>query len=221
MESTGNEKQLTAISEEVSSFSPSFPSGYMKRQIDRVGTYEESGLTFSVDDVLVGLHYAGLAVLARDMHLYLKQHPRDDAAFFSAVISQVYQEESVRHGASAFPGYNGLPVEALPVGLAAAADQGQFIIAPLGDAKTIVHEWTFKPGKRLFAKLAPKFRETICGKDGPYEQLNNGLLKKSDLPTTIASSVLTVGFSPATFWYPLAVYLSILLIKTGLKTYCE
>ena len=193
----------------------------MKRQIDQVGTYEEYGLKFSVDDVLVGLQYAGLAVLARDMHLYLEKHPRDDAEFFSEVISQVHEEESVYHGASAFPGYNGLPVEVLPGGLASAATQGQFIIAPLGDTKTIVHEWTFKPGKRLFAKLAPRFRETICGKDGPYEQLNNGLLKKADLPTTIASSVLTVGFSPATFWYPIAVYLSLLLIKTGLKTYCE
>ena len=85
----------------------------------------------------------------------------------------------------------------------------------------IVHEWTFKPGKRLLVKFGVKFKDTICGADGPYEQFTNGLIGQAALPATIAAKILTVGFSAATFWYPLAVYVSVLLVKAGLKTYCE
>jgi len=66
-----------------------------------------------------------------------------------------------------------------------------------------------------------KFKDTICGKDGPYEQFTKGLVGQAALPSSIASSILAAGFSVETVWYPLAVYLSLLLVKTGLKTYCE
>jgi hypothetical protein len=215
-----NDTLLSALVREIDRFPPAFPGGHMKRQIDATGSFEEGGLTFVVEDVLVGLHYAGLAVLARDMHRYLAKHPRDDATVFEQVVSLVHSEDSKQYGSGAFPNYEGLPADNLPEGLASAADAGHFVIAPLGD-NTIVHEWTFKPGKRLFVKFCSKFKDTICGRDGPYEQFTKGLVGQAALPTTIASTVLTVGFSTATFWYPLAVYLSVMLVKTGLKTYCE
>src|SRR5262245_18233459 len=219
-----NEKLLRSLVNELDSFGPAVPAGYMRRQIDEYGSFEELGLKFSSEDFKVGQHYAGLAVLARDMHRYLTEHPREDSAAFEDVVSLVNREDSKRYGAGAFPNYACLPVEVLPTGLAAAAADGHPTVKPLGDPK-IVHEWTFKPGKRLFVrfleKFGRKFKETICGKDGPYEQLNNKLLGQASLPVTIAGSVLTLGFSTASFWYPLAVYTSILLVKTGLKTYCE
>jgi len=215
-----NEALMLSLVREVDLLPPAIPAGLMKRRIDEMGSYEEEGLRFVADDFMVGLHYAGLAVLARDMHRYLAEHPRDDAAFFEQVVSLVHSEDGKRYGGGAFPDYKGLPVTDLPEGLAAAADAGRLQIALLGD-RAIVHEWTFKPGKRLFVKFCSKFKETICGKDGPYEQFTNGLVGQAALPTTIASSVLMAGFSAATFWYPLGVYLSILLVKTGLKTYCE
>ena len=192
----------------------------MDRQIREIGFYEEAGLRFEYGDYVVGQLYAGLAVLARDMHLYLVQHPREDAALFEDVISLVNAEESRLHGGKAFPNYKGLRVGNLPGQLASAATLGQPTVTPLGE-RDIVHEWTFKAGKRLFVKFGSKFKETICGKDGPYEQFNKGLLGQAALPATIASTILSTGISPATFWYPLAVYMSILLVKTGLKTYCE
>jgi len=48
-------------------------------------------------------------------------------------------------------------------------------LKPLED-KNIVHEWTFKPGERLFIKFSLKFRDTICRADGPYEKFENGLI---------------------------------------------
>ncbi len=196
------------------------PAGQLIRAIRRAGFYEEDGLRFEPNDLMFGLEYAGLAVLARDIHNYLTQHPRNDAALFQQVVSLVHAEENKRYGNKAFPKYEGLPVETLPVGLAAAADEGRFDISPLSKP-AIVHEWTFKAGKRLFSKFAANFKETICGVDGPYEQLEHGLLKQSALPTVIVTTVLTAGFSAATFWTPLAVYFTLLVIKTGLKTYCE
>jgi hypothetical protein len=221
MKHTVNEENLVSLVKEVDRLPPAFPTGYMKRQIDRYGFYEELGLKFTVDDVLVGLHYSGLAVLARDMGLYLDNHQRDDAALFKKVVDDVNKEESQLYSTGAFPIYEGRNVDSLPEGLASAAVSGRFDITPLENIESIVHEWTLKAGKRFFTKLASKFKETVCGKDGPYEQFNNGLLNQATLPTTIASTILITSFSTATFWYPLAVYMSILLVKTGLKTYCE
>lgn len=221
METESNTQILQSLVEVVEGFDPwGMPDGLMARQIAEEGFYEEEGLRFVPEGASVGKLYAGLAVLARDMHLYLAQHPREDAALFEEVVSLVHEEESRAHGSQAFPTYDGLPVDDLPRHLASAADLGQPNLDPLGE-RGIVHEWTFKPGKRLFVKFGSKFKEVICGRDGPYEQFNKGLLKQAELPAAIAAAVLAAGFSTATFWTPLAVYVSILLIKTGLKTYCE
>jgi hypothetical protein len=70
-------------------------------------------------------------------------------------------------------------------------------------------------------KFAKKFKETICGKGGPYEQFKDGLIGQEKLPVVIASSILTAGFTATAFWIPIVVYISLLIIKTGLKVYCE
>jgi len=216
-----NKEILKSLTREVETIIPAaFPTGLMDRRIKEVGFYEEGNLRVAYEDFAVGQLYAGLAVLARDMHQYLSQNPRDDATLFQEVITLVNIEERRIHGDKAFPDYAGLPVADLPAQLASAAAIGRPTVAPLG-SRDIVHEWTFKPGKRLFVKFGTEFKETICGQDGPYEQFNNGLLGQATLPRTIAITILAAGFSPATFWYPLAVYISILLVKTGLKTYCE
>jgi hypothetical protein len=169
---------------------------------------------------MVGQLYAGLSVLARDMYLYLANSSRNDAALFSDIISVVNEEERRMYQEQAFPDYKGLDIKDIPKQLAYDAAIGRPTLKPLGD-RNIVHEWTFKPGKRLFIKFGQKFKDTICGADGPYEQSNRGLIGQADLPKTIAACILITGFSAATFWYPLAVYLGILVVKTGLKTYCE
>jgi hypothetical protein len=87
--------------------------------------------------------------------------------------------------------------------------------------KNIVHEWTVGPGRVLMDKFMTKFKEVICGKDGPYEKICNGLLGQADLPATIVATILSSGISAVTFWAPLAIYIGLLLTKTALKTYCE
>lgn len=212
---------LLRLISDIDQLPPAAPSGAMKRQIDETGSWEEDGLYVDAQDYPFGLYYAGLTVLARDMHQYIAEHPRADADLFEEIVSSVHARDRIRYGSGAFPNFDGRPTATLPQGLAQAAEMGKFVISPLLDRNVIVHEWTFKTGKKLFGEFSVKFRDTICGKDGPYEQFNRGLVGQAALPTTIASSVLTVGFSPATFWYPLAVYISVLLMKAGLKTYCK
>jgi hypothetical protein len=217
MENKIDERLVKNLVKQVEELPPAFPAGAMSRSIREFGSYDDLGLIFTDKDYEVGLYYAGLAVLARDMHQYIAEHPREDAGLFAEVVSAVHDVESTRYGDGAFPNYANLPATSLPTGMAAAADAGKLAILPLRDP-AIVHEWTTKAGKRLFVKFGAKFKSVICGPDGPYVQ-SNGL--GSALPTTIMGAILAAGFSAATFWYPLAVYLSLLLIKTGLKTYCE
>lgn len=161
---------------------------------------------------------AGLAVLSKEVNEYLVENPREDATMFNEVFSAMLVEEKRRFEDSPF--FAPLKETGLPTGIAEAAASGAPDLRPLSDP-SIVHEWTFGPGEQLLRKFGEKLKDTICGKDGPYRKFKKGLLGQADLPATIVSTILAAGFSAATFWYPLAVYVGLLLIKVGLKTYCE
>lgn len=193
------------------------PAGAMYKRISQVGFYEEGDMQFDQSDLRVGQLYAALSVLCRDALAY---EGRPDSKIFDQVTAEVSRADSRRYGDSAFPTYVNLPVDSFPNTLSGIEERGYPDISGLGDSK-LVHEWTLKPGKRLQKKFEEKFKETICGAGGPYIQFDKGLLGQEELPKTIAASILTVGFSAATFWYPLAVYIALLIIKAGLKTYCE
>jgi hypothetical protein len=167
---------------------------------------------------------AGLTVLAKDVAEYLAAtgHFGGDASLFQEVYTISLDSEREywqKHGPGLF-----LPLQEarLPSGFAAGAAAGKLDLdlTPLSNAN-IIHDWTRYPGRDLLQQFAIKFKETICGKDGPYEKFQDGLIGQSDLPLVIASTILTVGFSTATFWYPLAAYIGFLLTKAVLKTYCE
>jgi len=174
--------------------------------VDQAKDYEQYLLT------------AGLAVLSKGVNEYLLENPREDATLFNEVFSSTLEVEKQRFEGSPF--FAPLKEAGLPIGIAEAAASGTPDLRPLGDP-SIVHEWTVGPGEQLLRKFGEKLKDTICGKDGPYEKFKKGLLGQADLPATIVSTILAVGFSAATFWYPLAVYVGLLLIKVGLKTYCE
>ena len=156
MDANINKKMLDSLIKEVDAFIPAAsPRGLMNRRIREMGFYEEAGLRFEREDYAVGQLYAGLAILAHDMYQYLARHERylrDDAALFNEVVALVSIEESRVHGDKAFPSYVGLPIAGTSPQLALAADHGHPTVKPLED-RGIVHEWTFKPGKRLFETL--------------------------------------------------------------------
>ncbi len=167
--------------------------------------------------------FSGLTVLSKDLAEYLATTGRTagEAKPFLEAYSEAMDMERLyweKNGSSLF-----MPLEkvGLPNGFAEAAEKGTLDMTPLGN-QSIVHEWTRNPGRKLLEKFKVKFKETICGKDGPYEKLQNKLLGQADLPAAIVASILTAGtISMAAFWIPLLVYIALLLTKATLKTYCE
>ncbi|MDH3471094.1 MAG: hypothetical protein OEM94_07240 [Acidimicrobiia bacterium] len=212
---------LGSLISDIEGFPEAFPAGSMRKQIELAKSYEEGGLQFTEHDVLAGRVYVGLSVLVRDMYYYLEEHPASGSPLFTEVVGLVNEEEAVRYGARAFPHYEGLPdfqVSALPRGLAAAAGGGNPTVAGLGSA-AIVHEWTFKPGKRLFAhfleRLGPSCRDYVCGD----ATLTKGTLH--DKAIGVALGTLATDFGTAAFWLPLAAYLGLGVAEKGLDEYCS
>ena len=221
-----NEKLLQSLLSKAESYEgPRSYIGVSWDHLEKYNAFKEPGFELTEKDKFLTQIYAGLAVLSRDIHQYLSKNPRDDVSLFEDVITAVSIVERQRYNTGAFP-YDDpqflykTELSQFPSDLAAKAAGGKPTVVPLGDVN-LRHEWTVKVGKKLFLKFGEKFKSVICGKDGPYEQFEKGLLKQATLPTTIVSAILTAGFSTATFWYPLAIYITLLLIKTGLKTYCE
>lgn len=161
---------------------------------------------------------AGLGVMAKDMAEYLEKHPQEDAATFETIYAAVIGEIPKHTWEAEYL----LPTAqtGLPRGGAEAAAQGQPDIEWL-QQPGVIHEWTTMAGHRIWMKFRRKLRETVCGKGGPYEQFRDGLIGAEQLPQFIVTTVISVGFNPATFWIPISVYLSLITIKAGLKTYCE
>lgn len=182
----------------------------LKELVEQVKDYDES------------LLYSGLTILSKDIAEYLatSAYPGKDKQLFLEVYTDALNVERDYWSEFGPQVFQSLETAQLPRGFAQAATEGRLDLALLAD-RSIEHEWLVNPGMRLFEKFKVKFKETICGKDGPYEKFVNGLIGQADLPITIASAVLIAGFSMAAFWLPLTVYFSLLLIKAGLKTYCE
>lgn len=144
--------------------------------------------------------YSGLTIISKDIAEYIatSAYPGEDKQLFLEVYADALNVE--RDYWSKFGPQLFQPLETvkLPRGFARAATEGRLDLTPLAD-RSIIHEWPAKPGKELFEKFKVKFKETICGKDGPYEKFVNGLVGQADLPITIASTVLSAGFSVAAF----------------------
>src|SRR5262249_45366258 len=86
------------------------------------------------DGKLLLQFYAGLAILTRDMPLYLQAHPHQNAAAFESIVDEVQAEERKRWHEMAFPLYQGIPVaEDLSLGLAEAAAAGRPSLERLGE----------------------------------------------------------------------------------------
>ncbi len=173
---------------------------------------------------------AGLAVLAKDTDAYLSILPasktdieaealRSSAQPFQEVIAEVKATDPRSAPGSTFKDVEKDP--ALPSGVAKDADRkGRADVGPLLD-KGIVKKATLSVGRKFLARFSKRLKSNICGPQGLYLALRKGQLAQAAVPTTLATTVLTAGFSAATLWYPLAVYLSLLILRTGLDVYCQ
>lgn len=111
--------------------------------------------------------------------------------------------------------------ESVPTGFAKAARSDSVDFSAILTPK-VIHKAATSTGRKFLKKFMRNFKKVICeGSDSPYEKFKNSQVKQAALPTTIATTILTTSFSVDTFWYPLAVYLGLLITRAGLDTYCD
>lgn len=92
----------------------------------------------------------------------------------------------------------------------------------LEELRTVfVTDYYVEPGRLFFEDLGKKLKGVICkGSDSPYERFKNGLLEQPDLPAAIVGEVRAKD-DLAIVYIPLLVYFALLVVKIGLKAYCE
>ena len=188
------------------------PAGSLRRRITLDGSHEEGGVRFDRHDEAVGQLYAALAVLARDFAL---SDVGATSKAFKALIETVSREEHRLYGEGGFPRYGGriAPAAAeLPQGLARSAASNGFSFDPLLDP-AIVHEWTFKPGKRLFERWFATnhgvLKEAICSPQGFAARYK----RESDLIAAVGGLILTLFGSDPT-WGAIAALLAVLTVRS-------
>lgn len=164
--------------------------------------------------------YAGLTLMCKDISTNPdKNNARNN---LSGLIESFFKEEQANFASS--PLFQEEPVYKTSGLSGTNLKKGWYTgeISTILTDPAIVHEWTLIPGQKLFEKFKEKFKDAICkGDDSPYMKMEKGLLGQADLPMTIVNAILTSGISASTFWIPVIVYFVLLLLKTGLKMYCE
>jgi len=78
-------------------------------------------------------------------------------------------------------------------------------------------------GKQFFEKFKKQLKKVICSKDGPYEQFVKGMAKEKDLPKLVVIAILAgaPAISGIVVTNIIAVYVAMLLVRSGLAAYCE
>jgi hypothetical protein len=87
----------------------------------------------------------------------------------------------------------------------------------LEELRTVfVADYYVEPGRLFLEEFKNKFRESIWGKEGPYDRFKDGLLGSSELPTAIVSNIL-IKSNLASVYVPLLVYFSLLVVKIDMQ----
>jgi len=162
--------------------------------------------------------FSQLAILSKDYYNFISSKKSDfkdeDISLFIDCYSEAMAEDTKEHSGSPFH-----TTGIMPEGFALNSKNENFKLT--GIDLPGIHEWTVGPGKKLYKKFKIKFKDTICGKGGPYEQLEKGLLSQEDIPSAIVKVILTTSLTFTAFWLPIAVYVGLIIAKTTLKVYCE
>ena len=219
------EEELSRVLRQIDKIPQAYPQGVSAASLLREGVLQEGDLLFDRDDVALAHQYAALAVVARDLHLYAQEHRRPGSDRFEQVVSAVNRDDSGRYGPKAFPRYEGLPAETLPVGLAAHAEANAPDLSPLMNT-AFVHEWTFKAGKRLVVRFVEKLRgdkafmDAVCGRGKMFDQLTKGEVGQPEVIQSLAAVILQ-ALVPGAIWISLAALLASIMVKRGLRLVCE
>jgi len=179
--------------------------------------------------------FAGLALLARDYYSYLKpkEKERKDAKWFLEAVEAVKAEELPIFGGFAFPDYNKqkeageIPQKLSGTPLAESAARGQPSIDLLIE-NLVVKEWTKFPGEKLFGQIEsgirPYLKQAICKSDIGPDRLLDATPLSVAVPFVVnglASAGMIAAGAAGGFWLPILAYVSLVILKSGVKEYCK
>jgi len=168
-----------------------------------------------------GLLFAGLTVLIKDTADFINAEGlADDAAegFRTAYLDMLNYDRYYweKFGPKLFLT---LADAGLPHGIAKAASKCSFDVGKLVELP-IEHEWTRAPGWHSFKTYTGQIKGDILG-DKTLDELKAEFCKASDPFKPVAALVEQLAkrssFPPA-FWYPVMLYITLLLKKTDFRT---
>lgn len=164
---------------------------------------------------------AGLGVILRSTQLYLMKNPTPDSKIFQELIEAVIAEEQKKKSPRDHRlTYIDPLAPPIPLDIVASIVSGERDVSSLKDSR-IRHEWTVEPARKFLKRFSKELKRNICLEEGIYGKFKKYDINKIDLPTIIASSILTWSFAPAAFWCPIAAYVGLLIARTGLNTFCN
>lgn len=195
-----------------------------------------------VKDAKLGLLFAGLTVLVKDTADYINANGLNDAA--SETLRGAYLEmlNHDRYYWEAFGPklYLSLPDAGLPYGIAKAASHCDFNLAKLAKPAEpgIEYEWTIAPGWHCFETYTQEIKADIlggrtlvelkawfctgCDPKDPKDCKDPNEPKDPFKPfaALIERIARRSSFGPG-FWYPLMLYVTLLLVKTDFRTLAD
>jgi hypothetical protein len=198
------------------------------------GLYQEPGLSITRVDETSFHQYAALAVYSSVLTKHNEQSPAPHLLRTS--IDEVRKADRAKYTADPFP-YDELrsgharSLEPFTVGLlAAAARDPMDAMGRLGHTG-IRHEWTVKPGRRLFVSImraidqrrvpgtSGTFKEAACGPEGWSVKIE----RHGDLiEISREVGLLILGIlGQEHLLYPIAATLVTIMLRRGLDLYCR
>jgi hypothetical protein len=223
--------EMLALAED---FPPGAYIGSSWRQIQKYGIYQEPALQITQKDEMSFQLYAALAVyasaLTRSTSLLEGTKPLNGA--LEAAIKGDRQPGRT----DVFPYYeadseNGAALSPFRDDLVQLAEHDPVAVIARLKRGGICHEWTVKPGKRIFDALLEAldqlgmntpdlaFRKKICAADGYRVRLEHGA-DYFDVAKELAFLVAAmIGFEQV--FLPITVTVTVILMRHGLNWYCE
>lgn len=168
-------------------------------------------------DLELELLFSGLTILVKDTADFINANGIKDKAIDEFMESYLAMLNHDRYYWEQFgPGlYMSLPDTDLPSGIIKAAYKGKFDIEELTH-KNIISAWTQYPGYHFFKTYTLKIKDTILKGTGLEQEKANVFECKEpeeQIFPLVEKLSTQSNFGPG-FWYPLMLYISLLLFRS-------
>ena len=161
-----------------------------------------------------------LAIVMKDTAEFLATRGYNDAAAtrFRTTYYDTLNEDRFYWENFGADLYQSLDDSQLPSGMVENAANGQFDLCPVVDANNIFHEWLRFNGWCFFKKFTATHGATAVGEDGLADDQERLCTETEANVVEIAIRLLDNAFSSKWFWYPIAVLLAMMILRTDFAT---